>query len=557
MIEIDTRLLTEAFRDWQTAEHGAKTFMVRKWAEALGIAFQTLHRKFQDMGHMLPKKMEKCTKGTSNIAGLHDMARVIARMYAFIPKRVSRRPPLAYVIKKAIINGMLPPETANISVGTFARALRELNLLDHEGRVLRFEAKKPMEQVQYDVSGSEYLYVHRFEGAEPILKVRQDKGYKNRDKYENLRLWYHGLVDDHSRYWLAMPFASPGESSADAIIMLKWAILDKQDERIPFRGLFDRIYMDNGALARAEATKELMARIGVEIKTHEPESPGDTGKIEVKWKALWRDFEAGEFLMDPNWQTREYPLSEIKERLLNYTCELNEKKHPNMNISKVSAWKSIVHDGGVIDLDPGIFDTSFKRLSRGVERDGTFKLDNERYFVKGLYDACVWVYVGLSNGKIMVEDKLTHKRYEAEPFIMPGLDEHRVDKKLACASIREEAEEIKKEWKGREFKGVYQNGSGQGSVVSAQGKKEEGIISILSRPVKTKEVREVVDPFDVTVFASLQDAMKEVYEIAGYLRDGEREGVEAAIIENGLKKDFVVDLALDLRAALEDGRATG
>ena len=54
-------------------------------------------------------------------------------------------------------------------------------------------------------------------------------------------------------------------------------------------------YMDNGPLAKAEATGIFPAAVGVEIKTHEPESPSDTGKIEIKWRQLWRDFEAAEF----------------------------------------------------------------------------------------------------------------------------------------------------------------------------------------------------------------------------------------------------------------------
>jgi len=77
--------------------------------------------------------------------------------------------------------------------------------------------------------------------------------------------------------------------------------------------------MDNGPLARAQVTTEFFERIGVEIKAHEPGSPEDTGKIEIKWKQLWTNFESLEFLMDPNWESREYTLSEITERLINYT----------------------------------------------------------------------------------------------------------------------------------------------------------------------------------------------------------------------------------------------
>ena len=45
----------------------------------------------------------------------------------------------------------------------------------------------------------------------------------------------------------------------------------------------------------------------------------------------------------------------------------------------------------------------------------------------------------------VVEDCLTHKRYDVEPFEMPGLDEIRRDKMPEGVRIREEADEMKKQ----------------------------------------------------------------------------------------------------------------
>ena len=91
------------------------------------------------------------------------------------------------------------------------------------------------------MSGSEYLYVVDPGNGDPVLRVRSHKAYKNRDRFENLRVWYHAMVDDHSRYWLAMPFVAPGEASEEAIQFCKWAFARKDDERIIFRGLPGRI----------------------------------------------------------------------------------------------------------------------------------------------------------------------------------------------------------------------------------------------------------------------------------------------------------------------------
>ncbi|MDP3013861.1 MAG: DDE-type integrase/transposase/recombinase, partial [Candidatus Subteraquimicrobiales bacterium] len=320
---IDNTLLAVALDEWLSAPHGAKEFVVNKHAERFKISFQTMHLKFKSFGYHLPQKKTKCTKGKSKIEGLREIAEAIARLYALIPKRAGRKPPLEYAIEKAIINGLVPGNTKDIHPGTIGRAMRELNLLDTKGRIYRFQAKRPMEQVQYDCSGSEYLYVSRFEGKEPILRIRESKSYKNKDKFENYRVWYHGIVDDHSRYWLAMPHVAPGEDSECAIKTLKWAFSKKEDQRIPFRGLPARLYMDNGPLAKANATKDFLKRIGVELKTHAPECPDGTGKIEIKWKELWRGFEVGEFLMQPHWEKQEISLTQLREMLMNYTVWLN------------------------------------------------------------------------------------------------------------------------------------------------------------------------------------------------------------------------------------------
>jgi hypothetical protein len=550
---------------------------VRKHAKTLGVAYGTVYKMFRRMGFEMGQRKEKTTKGTHKINGLNEMAEQICKVYAFIPTRAGRKPALKSAIEKAITNGLIPEHAREISTSTFARVIREKGLLDTEGRVLRFQAERPMQQVQYDVSGSEYLYVADVADGDPILRVRASKGYKNKDRYENLRLWYHGIVDDHSRYWLAMPVVAAGESSADAIRFCKWAFARKEDERIVFRGLPGRIYMDNGPLAKAEATRNFFERqLGVEIKTHEPESPSDTGKIEIKWRQLWSSFEAAEFLMDPHWDKREYRLSDVRARLMNYIVETNTKKHPNLNCTREEAWRTVMRHGGVIDIEESAFDRAFTRTKRVVGKDGIFSLENEKYFVKGLLDAEVWVYRGiihvsgckpepavgtrstvflsnethpqpLSRGDLrsmVVEDCLTHKRYDVVPFEMPGLDEIRRDKQPAGVRIRREAQELKKQMVPGEFKGIYEQ-------------KREPQISQITQiitpmPIRTLEMREVEDVFDVDIYHTIQDAMKEFVGIVGvFIGPEERATIEGLILENGLKKQYVINLALEVQAARE------
>lgn len=354
-----------------------------------------------------------------------------------------------------------------------------------------------------------------------------------------MRLWYHGMVDDCSRYWLARPFVSPGESSGDALSFCRWAFSRKDDERIPFRGLPARVYMDNGPLARAQMTQEFFGRIGVEMKTHEPESPEDTGKIEIKWRQLWTNFESLEFLMDPNWETREFTLADIRQRLINYMVRLNASAHPTRAGSREAVWLTVLQAGGVVDIDEAAFDTAFKRSRRHVEPDGTFSLNNVTYSIKGLHDAWVYVYEGTANGRMMAEDIQTHKRYDVAVYAMPGLDEIRADKAAPGKAIREEARAYKETYRDAPFRGIYETGAPADETV-------------VRFPVRARETRQVDDPFDTTIYASLDDARREFFEVTGTLIAGEEwRIIEQLIIDNGLNKQFVLDLALEIRGEIE------
>jgi hypothetical protein len=548
--EIDATMIVAAHREWSDARNGQKTIILGQWCDALGLYPEGLYKRFRESGLLVPQREVRSDKGVEKIPGMLAAARTIAHLYALIPRRAGRKPSVDYVFQKALINGLIPWELKDISTGNITRILREQKLLDQEGRVLRFEARAPMEQVQIDASGSEYLYPVRQEGSEWILRPRSSKAYKNKDKFEQMKLWYVGVVDDHSRYWMALPFVSPGESGAMVLSFIKWAIAKKEDPRIIMRGLWGRVYCDNGALVRNDATRTFLESLGIEIKTHEPDSPSDTGKIEIKWKQLWSGFEVGEFIMDPHWESREYTLTEVRERLMNYTKVLNERRHPTMaTVTKTQAWLKVMHQGGVIDVDASVFDNAFSRHRHLVGSDGIFQHENVRYRVYGLLNTWVYAYFGLYNKGVVVEDMLTHQRYEADVYTMPGLDEIRTDRRPVADTIRLEAQELKQKFLPGEFKSVYEN---QESGVSSQ---ESGVKSkVVYMLVRSREKRTVENVFDVDRFASIEQAMAEVHGITGRLSDEEREVIQAAIVGKQLDKQFARDLAMEVRGAIEAQR---
>jgi len=75
---------------------------------------------------------------------------------------------------------------------------------------------------------------------------------------------------------------------------------------------------------------------------------------------------------------------------------------------------------------------------------------------------------------------------------------------------------------------------------------------IISMPIKTKEEREIEDPFDVDTYSSIQEAMNDFMSfIPGvFLNQQDREEIEKEIEANGLSKKFVENFALEVRAQM-------
>ena len=70
-------------------------------------------------------------------------------------------------------------------------------------------------------------------------------------------------------------------------------------------------------------------------------------------------------------------------------------------------------------------------------------------------------------------------------------------------------------------------------------------------PVKVKEEKVVEEVFDVDVYPNIQEAMREFVEIAGCIDGDARADIEGLIVEHKLNKQYVTDLAFEVRDAKE------
>lgn len=416
MAEIDLVMLAQAVREWEEAGHGMKKAVLRAWLPILGIGEQTIYREIKKLSRK--RRQPRADKGRRKKPEYEAWTREIMRLKYSRHKGV-RALATADAKRLALQWGLIPAEAAIMPEGTINRIAKELEIVPRPRRENRFEGAYPNRLHQVDASGSEYFYPARLVGGEWILRLRRQQ-MKNKEQADRQRVWAWGLVDDYSGVRVARYVVAPGESARDGIEFLQWAWANLP-EHAPFRGLPEILYLDNGALARTKAFQDFCRRLGVEIKTHEVYRPQASGKVESGWRDQWRRFEAL-FLRDPGWERREISLNELNQELAAFRRESNQRPHRRLPMSKEAAWlMGINQRGGVVDIAPEAWGTIFRDASRNLDAAGCFNYKSQVYQVREIHACKVYVYEGLLDGSILVEDRRTGRRYPAVPFT-PRLD---------------------------------------------------------------------------------------------------------------------------------------
>ena len=526
-MEILGSVIDQIRRDWMSAPYGGKTGIVKRWAGLLGCSQQAVYKKLG---------INRQRKGERRIEGIEQYAEIVAQ--------VKRTPPANMgevttdlALRKAVFDGLVP-EALLGKEGTIDRVMRDVGLTQRQRRIQRYQAERPNQLHHVDASSSRSFFVAR--------EIRDDagnivdyalrlhaakKGYKNKPVPIRIRPWVYGLVDDYSGFFIGRYVAAMGESAVDNLDFLNWA-WSKNDDT-PFFGLPEMIKGDLGPMMRGPAAQEFFERLNIVIDPSMPENKESHGKIERPWRTTWQRFELTYF-MQSDWRDFEIMMSELNRQFLIYQAEYNARKHRyERTISRLQAWRKISLYGGAVAIPETAFRTIFRRYERVVGADGCISIDNVLYEVKGLHSARVNVYEGVFEGRLVVEDKATGEKYEVEDFRPNPLGVFTGHKETPHQKAVKAAQTL-------EFTGD--------TLYSAA--RASGNIAVM--PTRVKRTVIVEDPLCVDAYGSLDAALREFVSISGLrLDDDNREAIRDLIIENGLKREFVKDLALEFVAENE------
>jgi len=518
--------------------------------------------------------------GERKFCGIEDAAGVIARIKKRPPKEAGEIA-TDQAVELALTNGAISEEFAGVSLGTWNRVMRDCGFHKKSIRRQRYQAEYPNQLHHVDASSSQFFYVHRQEGDDFILRMHSGSalGYKNKPVPIRLRPWVYGLTDDYSGYHVARYVAAAGESLADNLQFLAWAwgaeaaqpgrplansprtgeplqpgcrpnlanspgAGDLSGPKKEFFGIPDRIKADQGPLMKGEASKEWLERLGIELDGSVPYAKEAHGKIERPWRTLWRRFEQT-FFVESDWKRFEISLYELNRRFQIYqNTWYNVQPHRyETEITRLDAWRRINLRGGAVAMPENAIATAARRCERTVNVDGTFSLDGTIYEVKGLHDARVRVYEGIFEDRLVVEDIVTGEKYETKLFAPAKLDDYRREKDTPHQKALKEAEDL--QLRNTLYGGMNED---EGKSSSDLRHPIPDTRKVMRLPTRIRERRTMENPLRADAYGSIEAAMREFLDICPVrMNESDREQVRDLIVENGLSKSFVRELAMEVQ----------
>jgi len=524
--QIDPAILSLVKTDLANAAYGGKTLIMKSWADRLGVSPQSLYREFPT---------GRTRKGERKLEGIEDAAIIVAKIKARPPEHRGQITTVD-ALRIAIDNHLIPDTLVDVPASTYDRVLREIGASRHRRRVERYQAERPNEMHHIDASSSNCFYVAReLPDGDYVIKIHGGtKDYKNKPVPIRLRPWIYGITDDYSGYHYGRYIAALGECAGDNIDFLCGAWSQTPEKEL--FGLPERIKGDHGPMMSSDGIPEWFERLGVTIDDSIILNKEAHGKIERPWRTMWQRFELP-FFAESDWRKFEIALSELNTRFVRYQREYNERPHRfEKNISRRQAWLKISQYGGAVALPENAIRTIVRRYPRKLDQAGCFSLDSVLYEVKGLHDVWVWIYMGVFEDALVAVDQRTGDKYEVVDFRPNRLGEYTATKETPYQQARKAAADLT---------GI------RNTLYTADA---AAPVNVAKFPTRIKEVKVIENPLSIDTFPNVETALREFQGLCGFVLDRDsRDQVRALIVENGLSRRFVSDLAMEIQA--EQARA--
>ena len=522
------------------APAGKRTETADRLAETFGVSRATVYRAAERRG---TKRARAWTRPE-----YRDWTRSAVRIAQEGPP--GEPVPLDEAIRGGIDDGVLPPEAADMPVQTAYRVARELGLKPKRRRTQRLDADWPMQALQCDGSTSKYLVpVKRLPDGDWLLKLHRKptpaRGYKNKPLGpDRERVIVYGLWDMCTGYTLSRYVVARGETAADELTVLCWALEESDDPRIPFHGKPDDLWFDQGNVFKSAAARDFIERLDINPNPGRPYNKERMGGVERAHRARWARFERTLFLR----REKTIALSELNARLLEFHVRENARRPSRTpvagrRVSRTAAWVALTNarpaDNRLQKIVPNAIKTiAHEKTDASIDNNGHVRWDNVTYEVDDWHSMHVTARRGLvgEQDHIIVEDPKTKERRVAYPYRKRPYGAIRGIAKTELEQLAEAPLEF------------------EGADLYAPGR-DTADPKVTAIPARSADAAPLEDPLEAGSHPDIERAMSAFTRLYPHpLRPEHRALVVERIRDAGLAKQAVVDIAQGLTALAQEGR---
>jgi len=363
---IDEAILLDIEEQRRACPHRGKTDLIKRHAEALGVAPSTLHRQLQKLRGRVKSGGERKSRIADDI--IHEIAR---RKVKSAKEGYGRELTTEQVLADLAAEGVegLPSRSHADT------RLRKLGL--RETRTFRsFEADHANEFCLLDFSRSKHFQLVGLENGAWTVEARvEEMSYKANNK--KLRTWIVLYVDRYSGLFVARIYPASGES-----ILLGLEHLDhvwtRPDDGHPLRYVPEILQTDRGSLGKSGPFKVAMQALGVDAR--EAQAKEAQGAVERRFRYLWQSFEAA--LFETLGKGARLPLDELNERLAEFAHAYGQRRHPqHPGRTREEVYRASLRVHTPREFDSSVFTLACRVETRRVDAYGCVTLGGERFAV--------------------------------------------------------------------------------------------------------------------------------------------------------------------------------
>lgn len=388
--------------------------LVQEIAQLYGISEDTVYRTLRQRHLVRSVRRVDCdVPRVIAKAGLERYCEIIAAIKIRTSNRKGRHLSTVQAIRLLESDGINTPDghvivpAGLLKATTVNRYLKkwgyDRDTLLRQPPAVRFQAESSNQCWHFDLSPSDLKHI-----KSPVW-IEPGRGHP--------LLMLYSVVDDRSGVSYQEYHGVYGEDVEAALRFMFAAMSPKSSDELPFQGIPQMLYMDNGPITRSLVFQKVMGYLGIEVRTHLPAGKDgrrvtarSKGKVERPFRTVKEMHETLYHLHEPETE------AEANAWLMRFLLHYNSRPHRSEPHSRIEDWLGNLPTAGIRQMCNWERFCTFARSPehRKVGIDARVTVEGVAYEVEpDLAGETVVLWWGLFDNELYVE----HGERRYGPFL--------------------------------------------------------------------------------------------------------------------------------------------